>query len=532
MKKLTTLMMILAITLLGSDKITELKNTQTEIIVQVDTAYRMGDADSKQSAKKQVLEKAKILASEYAGTYVESNVELVNGKLTKNEVSTLSRAFVSQSITKEQFKMLDNGFMILEATVQSTINKKGMLDKLETISQSKENKNKIAQIQQSNEKLQEELLQVNNELSSLKNSTAALAQKLLAKRETIYKELDANDNVVLTKLNKAEVLSQAVQTKQAYEKDMDDFKCRVNSLLYHLEKIIEPKVVATKVDFDGKFYSLKVDVLLNHFTSLGSSLDFIEERKKLNIHKLNYVGKVYTRENGDLFVPIGKSNNPRILDFTIKLNDKHTITNTILWFHEKEKYSKIGLENQYNSSWREKYERSRNLGLGKEFVFTGLSESDIIDLENISLQVRGNYEYSECVGKSHVRGLVSNNLLKDIDQYMTEKEKEYISYIKKQREEERALKLRPYLIKKQREEERASEISFHLEELIESYINIGLSHDLNGREITRDEHINLSLKVLNDLGRDALSKEKRNLTKNYPLHISIGQLQKMKKIEL
>ena len=416
MKKLTTLMMILAITLLGSDKITELKNTQTEIIVQVDTAYRMGDADSIQSAKKQVLEKAKILASEYAGTYVESNVELVNGKLTKNEVSTLSRAFVSQSITKEQFKMLDNGFMILEATVQSTINKKGMLDKLETISQSKENKNKIAQIQQSNEKLQEELLQVNNELSSLKNSTAALAQKLLAKRETIYKELDANDNVVLTKLNKAEVLSQAVQMKQAYDKYMDEFKCKVNSNLYILEKILTPKVKSTKLDFDGENYSLRVVV------QLGDNLKYINQTLKVR-NVVENLSDFIQFMGFDLFEELNNEKlsyaDSKTLDLNIILNDKKYLTSKIVWYGKSQSGSNRIVLKTSGLRWI----NEKNF-LTKEFHLKGLTAEDIIRLETISLQVKSNYEHSDCL-ESALNSFQNSDRYKKYKYNYIDIEKEY-----------------------------------------------------------------------------------------------------------
>lgn len=406
--------LFLGVSAFGSETIKELQNNTDVMILQIDTTYRMGDADSKQSAKRAVLEKAKVAASEYVGTYVESHVELKNGRITKDEIATLSRALLSQKITKEQFKMLPNGFMVLEATIETTLDRKGITDKLETISQSQENQAKIAQIQADNTKLQAELEEVSKELSSLKDSTAALAQQLFAKREEIYKKLDANDNIVLTKLDKKEVLSQAVAVTQAYNKAMDDFKCKVNSNLYILEKILTPKVKSTRVDFDGKSYSLRVvaqvggdighirvshgrytlenlEELIKH---LG--IDFYELSSDAKYEYIGFLDKQYGKSKMNFAGNYVKTHNPKTLDFIIALNGKNVLKDTIAYYDKTQSsYSKDYYIEFYTYKGREwkKY----NDFLTKEYVVSNLSVEDVAKLDNISLQVKGNYEYSECV---------------------------------------------------------------------------------------------------------------------------------------
>jgi hypothetical protein len=345
---------------------------------------------------------------------VESHVELTNGRITKDEIATLSRALLSQKITKEQFKMLPNGFMVLEATVESTLDRKGITDKLETVSKSEENKAKIAQIQADNTNLQAQLEEVSKELSSLKDSTAALAQQLFAKREEIYKKLDANDNIVLTKLDKKEVLSQAVQLKQAYDKDMDEFKCKVNANLYILEKILTPKVKSTRVDFNGKSYSLRVVVQLgkriSHLKKRGyyGSHDSLEDTHELlsflgikfyeeidgrNDPKLHYTGYVYYDGGQPKFSP-----NPKTLDLNIILNNKQNLTDGIAWY-SKRKLSILKSNNPEVIELSVSNWKSNNGYLTKEFVFTSLSAEDIAGIETISLQLKGNYEHSDCAEK-------------------------------------------------------------------------------------------------------------------------------------
>jgi hypothetical protein len=341
---------------------------------------------------------------------VESHVELTNGRITKDEIATLSRALLSQKITKEQFKMLPNGFMVLEATVETTLDRKGITDKLETISQSQENKAKIAQIQADNTKLQAELEEVSKELSSLKDSTAALAQQLFAKREEIYKKLDANDNIVLTKLDKKEVLSQAVAVTQAYDKAMDDFRCKVNTNLYILEKILTPKVKSTKVDFDGKSYSLRVVVQvgngsmytprdLEKFIEL-LGIDFYELSSDAKYEYIGFLDKQYDKSKMNFAGNYVKTHNPKTLDFIIALNGKNVLKDTIAYYNKTQSsYSKDYYIEFYTYKGREW--KNYNDFLTKEYVIGNLSAEDVAKLDNISLQVKGNYEYSECVEREY-----------------------------------------------------------------------------------------------------------------------------------
>jgi hypothetical protein len=223
---------------------------------------------------------------------------------------------------------------------------------------------------------------VSKELSSLKDSTAALAQQLFAKREEIYKKLDANDNIVLTKLDKKEVLSQAVQLKQAYDKDMDEFKCKVNANLYILEKILTPKVKSTKVDFDGKNYSLRVVVQLGKIRE-----QYVRNYRLESLHALaNHLNiRFFEKVNQEKLAYAGS----KTLDLEVVLNDEHTFTSRIAKYIQREETVELDI-----SHWEGGYGGY----LTNELVFTNLSAEDVASLDTISLRLKRNYEYSECVG--------------------------------------------------------------------------------------------------------------------------------------
>ncbi|MDD3468020.1 MAG: hypothetical protein PHE67_12805 [Campylobacterales bacterium] len=502
--------MLFSSILFGTETIKELKNDSDTMVLQIDTTYRMGDADSKQSAKRAILEKVKVVASEYAGTYVESNVELTNGRMTKDEIATLSRAFVSQKIVKESFKMLPNGFMVLEATVESTLDRKSIMDKLETVSKSEENKAKIAQIQADNTKLQSELEEVSKELLSLKDSTAALAQQLFAKREEIYKKLDANDNIVLTKLNKKEVLSQAVQLKQAYDKDMDEFKCKVNANLYILEKILTPKVKSTKVDFDGKNYSLRVVVQLGENLS-NINREFNSRNKienpsalvrffniglyeKYSDEKYEYIGFPQKQRNKNQMNFAGnyrKTLNPKTLDLLITLDGEHELRDTLAYYDKVPESIRSSKEYIKFFAVAQEWENDGGF-LTKEYVLKNLSAEDVANFEAVSLQVKGNYEHSECVEKKY------NNMIK------TRRYKKY--------------KNQSYADDKGQNQSFA--VKAHVNELVRNYTRIGLQKEYNAprnNNIEMDWHVDFSLDVLNALGWDISKGRTKYLTKDFPL---------------
>jgi hypothetical protein len=352
--------LFLSISAFGSETIKELQNNADVMILEIGTTYRMGDADSKQSAKRAVLEKAKVAASEYAGTYVESHVELKNGRITKDEIATLSRALLSQKITKEQFKMLPNGFMVLEATVESTLDRKGITDKLETVSKSEENKAKIAQIQADNTKLQSELEEVSKELSSLKDSTAALAQQLFAKREEIYKKLDANDNIVLTKLDKKEVLSQAIASKNEFEK----FKCNANAYIYTLTKELKIVTGQAETHFDGEYYSLVVPISFA-YKNHSNAERLIEQIQVKEVHSQNKA-KYLSSKKAFVEAKLNHANFVReIAGFKV---DRGYITSLFQ-----------PLETKYS------------------IVFNNLTEHDIAKADDLIISIEGDFDFSECV---------------------------------------------------------------------------------------------------------------------------------------
>lgn len=80
------------------------KDTNKDIILDVSEVYVLGDNDTLTDAKAINIEQAKKSASDYAGTYVESELKLLDGKITKQQVRVLTAGFIeiiSRSDKKE-----------------------------------------------------------------------------------------------------------------------------------------------------------------------------------------------------------------------------------------------------------------------------------------------------------------------------------------------------------------------------------------------------------------------------------------------
>ena len=73
----------------------------------------MGDNDTKNDAKRICFLEAKRLCIEKAGTYIESNSKVINGKLTRDEITTYAAAILKVEIVSEETKFIGENVAIL-----------------------------------------------------------------------------------------------------------------------------------------------------------------------------------------------------------------------------------------------------------------------------------------------------------------------------------------------------------------------------------------------------------------------------------
>ena len=92
-------------------------------IVYASHKYVMGDRDTKSDARRICFLEAKRMCLEKAGTYIESNTEVLNYKLTKDQIKAYSAAVIQTEIVKDTIQFI-NGAMTVSMTVKATVDLK------------------------------------------------------------------------------------------------------------------------------------------------------------------------------------------------------------------------------------------------------------------------------------------------------------------------------------------------------------------------------------------------------------------------
>ena len=92
-------------------------------IVYASHKYVMGDRDTKSDARRICFLEAKRMCLEKAGTYIESNTEVLNYKLSKDQIKAYSAAVIQTEIVKDTIQFI-NGTMTVSMTVKSIVDLK------------------------------------------------------------------------------------------------------------------------------------------------------------------------------------------------------------------------------------------------------------------------------------------------------------------------------------------------------------------------------------------------------------------------
>jgi hypothetical protein len=92
-------------------------------VVYASHKYVMGDRDTKSDARRICFLEAKRMCLEKAGTYIESNTEILNFKLTKDQIRAYSAAVIQTEIVKDTILFV-NGTMTVSMTVKAAVDLK------------------------------------------------------------------------------------------------------------------------------------------------------------------------------------------------------------------------------------------------------------------------------------------------------------------------------------------------------------------------------------------------------------------------
>lgn len=191
---------------------------ETKTIVS-DATYIMGDGESPSFAEAMVLQKAKQLALEEAGTYVESYTKTINQDLTKEEIQTLAGGVLEVEVIEKTRTLVSDGLRVylkIKATVTT--------DQMEELARRIKGKN----VAEEYKKLQEDYASLSKEIESLKQRLAkstpgaerdAALVRIQAKEQS-FTELQRNEVALFQRLVSGITLAQRARDEKALFDDL------------------------------------------------------------------------------------------------------------------------------------------------------------------------------------------------------------------------------------------------------------------------------------------------------------------------
>jgi hypothetical protein len=189
----TTLVVSLFLSILSGPSATAAPTTITETC-----DFVLGDNDTKNEAREVSFVRCKRKLLEKAGSFIQSNVQVTNGKLTKDQVTTYAAAVLSVEVVKERF-FFRGGSMVLEQTVRAKVDVADVKKRLAAIIGDKSVSKKVEGQQRQIIDLERRVEELRQELGSAKTSRAKAIRK--------------EQNVVLGRIDELSKLKIAIMRK-------------------------------------------------------------------------------------------------------------------------------------------------------------------------------------------------------------------------------------------------------------------------------------------------------------------------------
>ena len=156
-----------------------------------DYKYVMGDNDTKNDAKRLCFIEAKRMLIEKVGTYIESETEISNYRLSKDEVRTFAGAFVKTEILHEETKY-EGQSVVIYMSIKADVNPTSVTDNIKRIKEDKKLEKKVKTQQDQISQLEKKIRTIQSKLST---SDIDRSYKLREERKEDFDKLDELENI-------------------------------------------------------------------------------------------------------------------------------------------------------------------------------------------------------------------------------------------------------------------------------------------------------------------------------------------------
>ena len=183
-------------------------------VLTAEATYTMGDGETPSFAEAMALQKAKQMALEQAGTYVESYTKVQNYTLTTDEIQTIAGGVIQVEVLEKKRELIGDGlrhYVKIKATVTT--------DKIADLAQRIKGKN----VAEEYKNLQEEYARLSKDIETLKQSIAKTvpgpqrneAIQRIQERERAFAAAQENEGTLIQRLVSGRDLVSASSDEQA-----------------------------------------------------------------------------------------------------------------------------------------------------------------------------------------------------------------------------------------------------------------------------------------------------------------------------
>lgn len=175
--------------------------------------YALGDSDTKSDAKKIAFIEAKRLCLEKAGVYLESNTEVLNSQLSKDEIKTYTGGILKVEVVSEQFKAVGES-LTLFMEVKAEIDLKEISENLKRVKTDKKFAAKIKEQEKQLQSLEEKIRRMQQQLS---NDDFDKTSKIRQERKKVFTKIDELEQIKNTINEKAQAVAEKIEVGMSQE---------------------------------------------------------------------------------------------------------------------------------------------------------------------------------------------------------------------------------------------------------------------------------------------------------------------------
>lgn len=284
-----------------------IQEDQNNLTLSVTEQMVMGDNDTLTSARALNIEQIKKSASDYAGSYVETEQKVTGSRLTKQQIRVLTAGFIEIVDSKDTRTLNQSGSVVLTTTATVRISQEAINNGLEKLKNDPERRQKMEVLRKDNQRLRKELFDITKQINSGKART-----DLMAARNAILQDLDNNRESSRQVFEEGTLFQLATLGNDEYELAKKDIDNNVFGFIQHEAQVQTGRPQFTKNN-DGT-YNIAVPVTwsFDHkpaYQTLGKYLEVSQGKGR------------HTPPSAFKFSEYHNKGNSQKLPFTEKLQD-------------------------------------------------------------------------------------------------------------------------------------------------------------------------------------------------------------------